>query len=352
MENKILLRHLCVLLLGLLISGKAYGGDILIQEGELGQSVIYSVSPNGSNLKKIGDGIFPQWSPDRKYISYIKFGTENTKLIVTSVREGKEIFNISQSLEKGVMMYHTWNPKGDGIAFISFGPVSWVSYYDVKTKEIRTLHKVEFRSGEDALFSTLEWSPEGDKILFSPSYTPKGKEVYLAYLIDYREGTAKKLIEGGFFPRFIGKERILIVVNSEVWTINNDGGDKRKIHDFKAPVFDVTKESKGKIIFVAKPQDLPGNPPCRLFLLNFENNRFEEINTQGYVFVSPAISSDANRFAAIGAKWKGQDSYDEGYHVYDLKTKKTTLLKKIEPGKGTDRSGLYILLRGKPIIWD
>ena len=352
MENKVLLKHFCVLLLGLLISGKAYGGDILIQEGELGQSVIYRVSPNGSNLKKIGDGILPQWSPDRKYISYIKFGTENAKLVVTSASEGKEIFNVSQPLDKGVMMFHAWNPKGDGIAFVSFGPASSVSYYDSKTKVIRTLYRVDLRNSEDALFSTLEWSPDGDKILFSPSYTSKGKEAYSAYLIDCRKRTAMKLIEAGLFPRFIGKERILLVVNSEVWTIISDGSDKRKIHDFTAPVLDVTKESKGKIIFVVKPQDLPGNPLSRLFLLNLESNRFEEINTQGYVFLSPAISSDGNKFAAIGSKWKGGEPTDEGYYVYDLKTQKKTLLKKIESGKGTNQSGVYILFGGKPIIWD
>jgi len=348
MENKVSLKHFCVLLLGLLISGKAYGGDILIQEGELGQSVIYSVSPNRSNLKKIGDGIFPQWSPDRKYISYIKFGIKNTELVVTSVREGKEIFNLSQPIDKGVIMYHTWNPKGDGIAFISFGPESSVSYYDYKTKDIRTLYKVEFRSSQDALFATLEWSPDGERLLFSPSYTSMEKGLYL---IDFKKGTVKKLIEA-VFPRFISKERILVVVNSDVWTINSDGSDKRKIHDFRAPVLNVTKESRRKIIFVVKPQDLHGEPPCRLFLLNLESSRFEEINTQGYVFFSPAISSDGNKFAAIGSKSKDGETIDEGYYVYDLKTQKTTLLKKIELGKSTDQSGGYILLGGKPIIWD
>lgn len=352
MENKVILKHFSVLLLGLLISGNAYAGDILIQEGALGQSVIYRVSPNGTNLKKIGDGIFPQWSPDNKYISYIQFGTENTELVVTSVDQGREVLKVSQPLDKGVMMYHAWNPKGNGIAFVSFGPVSWVSWYDIRTKDIRTLHKVEFRSSEDALFSTLEWSPDGDKMLFSPSHASTGKEAYLAHLIDCRKGTANKLIEGGLFPRFIGKERILIVVNSEVWTMNNDGTDRRKIHAFGMPVLNVTKESKRKMVFVIKPPDLPGNPPCRLFLINLESNRFEEINTQGYVFISPAISSDGNQFAAIGWKWKGREPSDEGYYVYDVKTQKTTLLKKIEPGKGTDKSGLYILLGGKPIIWD
>jgi Tol biopolymer transport system component len=349
MENKVILKHFSVLLLSLLISAKAYGGDILIQEGGIERGEIYSVSPNGSNLKKIGDGIFPQWSPDRKYISYIRFGTENTKLVVTSVSEGKEIFNVSQPIDKGVIMNHTWNPKGEGIAFISFGPESSVSYYDSKNKDIRTLHKVEFRSSEDALFSTLEWSPDGERLLFSPSYASRGKAIYL---IDFKKGTGKKLIEAGLFPRFISKERILTVVNSEIWTMDSDGSEKRKIHDFRAPVLNLTKESRRKIIFVIKPQDLPGNPPSRLFLLNFESNRSEEINTQGYFFLSPAISSDGNKFAAIGSKFeKGESSY-EGYYVHDLRTQKTTLLKKVETGKGRDQSGLYILLGGKPIIWD
>jgi hypothetical protein len=98
---------------------------------------------------------------------------------------------------------------------------------------------------------------------------------------------------------------------------------------------------------------LPGEPFLRLFLLNLENNKLEEIKTQGYVFMAPEISPDGGKFAAIGSKLRDgepEEEEKEEYCVYDLKTKKTTFLKKVEAGKN-GHFGLYILLGGKPIIW-
>ena len=52
MENKVSLNYFFVLILGLLILGKVYGGDILIHDGGLEKSVIYRVSPDGSQIKE------------------------------------------------------------------------------------------------------------------------------------------------------------------------------------------------------------------------------------------------------------------------------------------------------------
>jgi len=348
MEGRVFLKHFSVLILSLLIVDQAYGADILIHDGGIDKGVIYSVSPDGSNLKKIGDGLFPQWSPDRKFISYIKTLNENMSLVVVNT-EGREVFNVSEPIDKGIIMYHTWDPKGEGIAFIRYGPESSVVYYNIKTRGMKTLHTVKFQSAQDALLSTtLEWSPDGERLLFSPGYVNRLRDVDL---IDLRKGTVKKLIDVGFFPRFISKEKVLFVVNSEIWSININGSDKRKLHDMGIPILSVTKEARRKIIFLARPKDLPGEPPLRLFLLDLENNKLEEIKTQGYAFMSPEISPDGSKFAAIGSKLReGELEEEEEYCVYDLKTEKTTLLKKVEASKSRE-FGLYILFGGKPIIW-
>jgi dipeptidyl aminopeptidase/acylaminoacyl peptidase len=329
---------------------QAYGADILIHDGGIDKGVIYSVSPDGSNLKKIGDGIFPQWSPDRKLISYIRADTacECMNLIVVN-KEGKEVFNVSEPIDKGIIMYHTWDPKGEGIAFIRYGPESSVARYNIKTRRIKTLHTVKFESAQEALLSTtLEWSPDGERLLFSPGYINRLRDVDL---IDLKKGTVNKLIDVGLFPRFISKEKVLFVINSEIWSINIDGSDKRKLHDTGIPILSVTKESRQKIIFLAKPKDLPGEPPLRLFLLNLENNKLEEIKTQGYAFMSPEISPDGSKFATIGSKLRDGEAEDEAdFYVFDLKTQKITFLKKVEASKSRE-FGLYILFGGKPIVW-
>jgi hypothetical protein len=348
MEGRIFLKHCSVLILGLLILDQAYGADILIQDGGIDKGVIYSVSPDGTNLKRIGDGLFPQWSPDRNFISYIKTLNESMNLVVVNTK-GREVFNVSEAIDKGIIMYHTWNPKGGGIAFIRFGPESSVVYYDIKTRRMRTLHTVKFRSAQEAFLSTtLEWSLDGERLLFSPGYINRLRDVDL---IDLKKGTVKKLIEGGLFPRFISKEKVLFVINSEIWSMNIDGSDKRKLHDTGIPILSVTKEARRKIIFLAKPKDLPGEPPLRLFLLNLENNKLEEIKTQGYAFSAPEISPDGSKFAAIGFKLRDGELEEEAeYCVYDLETRQATFLKKME-ASGSRDFGLYILLGGKPIIW-
>jgi len=334
---------------------QAYGADILIHDGGIDEGVIYSVSADGSNFKKIGDGFFPQWSPDRKLISYIRADTasECMKLIVVN-REGKEVFNVSEPIDKGIIMYHTWDPKGGGIAFIRYEPESSVVYYNIKTRGMKTLHTVKLESAEEAFFSTtLEWSPDGERLLFSPGYINRLRDVDL---IDLKKGTVNKLIDVGFFPRFISKEKVLFVINSEVWSINIDGSDKRKLLDTGVPILSVTKESRKTIIFLTKPKDLKpkdlsGSPPLRLFLLNLENNKLEEIKTQGYLFMSPEISPDGSKFAAIGSKLRDGEPEEEAYYcVYDLKTKETTFLKKVDASKSRE-FGLYILFGGRTIVW-
>ncbi len=348
MKGRIFLDLLCVLILSLLMVGQAYGADILIHDGGIDKGVIYSVSPDGSNLKKIGDGFFPQWSPDRNFISYIKRADEYMNLVVVNT-ERREVFKVSEPIDKGIIMYHTWDPKGGGIAFIRYGPESSVVYYNIKTRRMKTLHTVKFESAQEALLSTtLEWSPDGERLLFSPGYINRLRDVDL---IDLKKGTVKKLIDVGLFPRFISKEKVLFVINSEIWSTNIDGSDRRKLHDTTIPILSVTKESTKKIIFLAKPKDLPGESLLRLFLLNLENNKLEEIKTPGYAFMSPEISPDGSKFATIGSKLRDGEAEDEAdFYVFDLKTQKITFLKKVETSKSRE-FGLYILFGGKPIVW-
>jgi Tol biopolymer transport system component len=260
-------------------------------------------------------------------------------------KEGKEVFNVIEPIDKGIITYHTWDPKGQGIALIKYdGSESSVAYYDIKTRRIRTLHTAKFESAEEPLLflsMTLEWSPDGERLLF---YGLRNVD-----LIDPKKGTVTKLIDVGLFPRFIGKEKVLFVINSEIWSINIDGSDKRKLQDMGMPILSVTKESRGKIILLAKPNYLSGEPPLRLFLLNLENNKLEEIKTQGYAFVLPEISPDGSKFAAIGSKWSEAEAGDEDkFYVFDLKTQQITFLKKVESGGSR---GLEMFLFGKPIVW-
>lgn len=340
MENKVFLKLFLILIINLFLFGIAYSGDILFHEEVGEQIIIYRVLPDGTGLRKIGYGLFPQWSPDKRFISYVDTKTFGEFAVMDL--KGKEIFRIKEKeIENlGSIIRYGWNPKSKGIAIVTaFGRHEGsVSYYDIETKRIKTLHKAEFKDLDEALIATtLEWSPDGKLILFSPgSILTKGQGITL---INIKTGTIKTLSDIGTLPRFINKDRVLFIIGSEIWVMNTDGNNKRKLLDIEMPILNSSRVANKKIILQIKAKDLPGELPYRLLLLNLENNRLEEIKSKDYLLLCPNISPDGKKFTAVGLKLKNgklvsEEEAEAGYYVFDLKTEKITLLKRFEPGKG------------------
>ena len=67
-------------------------------------------------------GRSPQWSPDGKYIGYIKKGDNGKNQVFTMTTEGDEIKQIT-NFERNIGSFK-WNPNGRELAFISREPVS------------------------------------------------------------------------------------------------------------------------------------------------------------------------------------------------------------------------------------
>jgi hypothetical protein len=355
MENRFFLGALVVLTAALSLFGWAFAGDILLQEGFGEGAGIYKVTSEGSGLKKIGQGIFPEWSGDRRQISYIGFNPADMMKIIVVDKEGREAFRIGETQNKGFILRHSWEPKGEGVAFANaFGPEgSTVSYIDLKTRSVKVLHKFDLKSESEALLSTtLEWSPVGEKLLFSVgSLISKGEGVDL---IDVKKGGSNKLSDAGFAPRFIKDGNVVFVSGSEVWTVRANGSSKKKLVDTGMPVLNMTNAGGGKVILSMKPKGGLGPFSFQLGLLNIGAGSLQEIKTEGYVFLSPEISPEGNQFAGFRLKVKDglpmEQDPGAGFYVYDLQTKRMKLLKKTDPGQDK-QFWMMLYLGARIIVW-
>lgn len=343
MENKIVLKFLLGLIINLSLLDIVYSSDILFHEQTGGETIIYKVSPDGTGLRKIGNGFSPQWSPDNKFITYIDPKTFGEFVFKDS--GGKESFRIKEKeLENvGSIIQYAWNPKSESIAFVSvYGRHKGVvSCFNLKTKKIKPLHKIEFDDLDVAIISTtLEWSSDGELLLFS-------KEQGIT-LIDSKNETVTKILDIGTLPRFIEKDRILFIIGSEIWTINIDGSNKKKLFDTGTSVMNTSKVVNKKILLQLEVKNLFGELPSKMLLLDLSNNRAKEVTLGKYLFLCPNIAPDGIKFTSFGMKLKNGELVsgqyvESGYYVFDLETEKVTVLKKSEAYKnGGFWSGIYL----------
>jgi Tol biopolymer transport system component len=347
--DNLFLRSFLGVILTLIFNSIANGSNILFHEEVGNQAIIYSIAPDGTNLKKIGQGLFPQWSPDRKFISYIESLQERktdptiVRGLVVTEPGGKEVFRIGGTKDITTIVRYRWAPDSNGIALVTVlgRHQGTIAYYDIKTKQLKPLHKVEFKDLDFAFITTtLEWLPDGKQILFSS----EGKGVFL---IDIKDGATKNLSDAGILPRFVSN-KVLFMIGSEVWTINLDGSDKKKTADIGMPLITSSNAANNKIIFQVDAQKIDREYPFRLYLLDLSREKLnpKEIKSN-YILLCPNISPDGSKFTAIGMRLKdekGQFVSEEeanlGYYIFDLETQQVKLLKRFEDGK-----------RGKGFWW-
>ena len=142
------------------------GSSIVFESSRDGKSSIYTISPDGRDLKKITDTIFnygqPSWSPDGKHLVY--YGSNHPMQLFTNSWNGG---GQKQLLTPGFDAYQpTWSLQ-DKIAFDS--------------RSIReTPNNIALMNADGTGFTKLttdekydcaspKWSPDGKKILFQRS---------------------------------------------------------------------------------------------------------------------------------------------------------------------------------------
>jgi TolB protein len=113
----------------------------------------------------------PSWSPDGAYITYESFQNGNLDILVRSVADSSQVYNLTQEFAADTSP--VWSPRGRQIAFISNrsgDPEVWIADLD--------------RSGDDRFINVSRspqsveshpaWSPDGDHLAWASTDPSSG----------------------------------------------------------------------------------------------------------------------------------------------------------------------------------
>lgn len=334
MTKKIVWVLECILV-SFIFSQPIYGEEIIFAEDLEGKSIIYRALADGKNLEKIGPGSLPQWSPDRKIISYVA-PSEVGNEVVGIGPDMKEIFRVRGIL--GSILFSRWNPDGKSIALVAalkhlgtLSPEANIISLDIKSYTIEILFKIPMELKDIGLpYITLDWSPDGKNLLFSAISNDLDKK-YDIFMINPSRKEARSISKEGILPRFLSNNKIVYVLRDEIWIVDTDLNSQRKLLTIglRAPFYilfgDLCRE-KMILSTICSSED----SALKLYLLNLKNETIDRIRTPGHVLNYPIFSPDCQKFSATGYRLTPEKKKMGGYFTFDLKHKEISLLKSYE----------------------
>ncbi len=270
-------------------------------------------------------GRSPQWSPDGKYIGFIKKGDNGKNQVFTMPVDGGEISQIT-NFERNIGSFK-WNPNGKGIAFISREVASdkekelkkrgygfiffeenlkmnrlYTASLDGKIKELTTEKNVW----------NFEFNAQGTQIAATISPEPLIDQNYMfreIYIIDLASGTNERLFENigklgnySFSPDgskllYTGAENKNDHAVSQLYVV--DLATKKRINltkrDFKGHIQWGYWKNNKEILFKSGEGVYP-----KLSLISANGGEREIIldsKDNGIIFGTPSISADFKTFA-------------------------------------------------------
>lgn len=181
---------------------------------------LFIINKDGNNLRKIGPGSYPKFSPDGKIIAYLNDGQVWSAALTDSILKPEKLFQ-----SRGNQSQIRWSPDGNKIAFTSSrGDHSFIGIYDFTTKAIRFIDPSIDLDDEPA------WSPDGQQLVFrrSPSvknslpFTPK-REGYPWSIKLHHVTTAitKEVWKADLGMGSVSTNEIPVVDNQLLWATDN-----------------------------------------------------------------------------------------------------------------------------------
>lgn len=131
---------------------------------------------DGSNRKRIGEGMMPSWSPDGKSIAYSKFDKGKPTVYVMDT-DGTN----SKPLTKDLSMMAVWSPDGKQIAYIGEGGEPGAEQPDLFVMNADGSDPRQLTTTA-ALEVGPVWSADGKRIYFTrlgPFGNVKGSEIFV-----------------------------------------------------------------------------------------------------------------------------------------------------------------------------
>jgi len=210
----------------------------------------YLSSPKKATQRFVGRNVFPEWSPDGKYLSYVSQRgagydqhASKSPLCIRSVETGAE----HEILPELRYIWGTrWSPDGQSILAVGSEEEGKEGFYkiDVHTGEVTSILQFDFG---DRL-SEPEWSHDGRKIFYTHEKEKQKEARIIAYNLETKE--KKEIYRGEFNPSYIVGRNAFFAHDLELspdgkslafnkgWSpvlmvVSTDGGEARELWQMK-----------------------------------------------------------------------------------------------------------------------
>jgi len=195
---------------------------------------IYTINPDGSDLKQLTNNKstwWPSWSPDGKKIAY----SNNNNILIMNSDGTNQTY-----LTDGRMP--TWSPDGEHIVY-------------VKSFEIYTINLDG--GGQEPLvvgsvYESPSWSPDATKILLHqimPSILEELPPMPRILIIDIKNNNLIYLDDGSYPSWSPDGTKIIYSKYSGIWEMDTNGDNKKELLSIPFPVCPTWSPDGGKIAY-------------------------------------------------------------------------------------------------------
>ncbi|MBK6858869.1 MAG: hypothetical protein WBO44_01550 [Saprospiraceae bacterium] len=267
------------------------GSSIVFESTREGKSSIYTVAPDGTDLKKITDTIFdygqPAWSPDGKHLVY--YGSNRPMQLFTNSWQGGEQ---KQLPTPGYDAYQPVWSFQNKIAFDSRAIGQTPNDIAIMNADGTGFEKITTDEKYDC--SAPQWSPDGKRVLFNRS---------IAIRKPWKEITKEEMEQ---------KKK-----SSEIMIMNMDGSDIRNlVTNLEGEVAPYWSHDGKSIYFITKQDTLQA-----VYTMSMSETKPTPMLTLSGIIYSVSISPDGKYITYAAEREKKSAVY-----VMDLRTRVETKL--------------------------
>jgi Tol biopolymer transport system component len=185
------------------------------------------VIDTGGNSKRLlfnGYAVWPDWSPDGNWIAFSSGAIYMINLNGDSIRK----------LTQFTGHFPTWSPNGQQIACGRSGSQDEVGIW---ITDVQTLISDRFDFG-----GMQDWSPDGDKFVYSASPNPyTSSQIFIKKIQNKDEKTQlSNNQKSNYYPKWSPDGELIVWTvsyknTSEIWMMGKNGQNQRKIIDGSDP---------------------------------------------------------------------------------------------------------------------
>jgi len=244
-----------------------------------GNSEIYTINPNGSELIRLTNNsfedTFPVWSPDASSIAFVSDRDGSSNIYIMKP-DGTEVHRLTD--HKGEQNMPTWSPTGMQIAYTT----------DIGREAAIYVVNIDGSNPKELLVQAMapSWSPDGQQFALNrgqipqifimdadgsnvhPFFPEESDQTFLVHLSPIWSPDGESLLFTG-----IGSRKGTSPMNSDIVIVNKSGENQIKLNDYDGQNVGTDWSPDGtQIVFVS---DRDGN--SEIYIMNSDGTKISRL---------------------------------------------------------------------------